>query len=313
MLGISRDLDVNSRRIKVSHQARLVMGMIRRFCYTTDRQIMARHLELVNGLDDRAQEFVARALLPFAHRAWQDICSERGKLRFEHDHYMKLWAMTEPALLADFVLLDEAQDTNPVLEEVFLAQEVQRICVGDPAQRSYGWCSAQDVMTGFPADHLHLTQSFRFGPAIAAVANRWLTTPSKRPPGMTVCQFSLSFMPQGRPAITQPMQRQVLVEADHRCAIPTCRATPVELAHIRPYAQVLEHTFENLIALCPTCHTRFDRGDMDRKSMRQYKANLGLLSGRYGPLELQALQWFADDTSRQEIDIPAESTGHSAT
>ncbi|MER5463826.1 HNH endonuclease signature motif containing protein [Streptomyces sp. NPDC002668] len=119
------------------------------------------------------------------------------------------------------------------------------------------------------------------------------------------CRFAYGvFMPQGRPAIPQPMQRQVRVEAGHRCAIPTCRATPVELAHIRPYAQVLEHTLENLIALCPTCHTRFDRGDIDRESMRQYKANLGLLSGRYGPLELQALQWFADDTSRQEIDIP---------
>ncbi|MEU7239025.1 HNH endonuclease signature motif containing protein [Streptomyces sparsogenes] len=100
------------------------------------------------------------------------------------------------------------------------------------------------------------------------------------------------------------MQRQVLIEAGHRCAIPTCRTTPVELAHITPYAKVKEHRFENLIALCPTCHTRFDRGEIDSKSMRQYKLNLGLLSGRYGPLELQALQWFADDTSRQEIDIP---------
>ncbi|MZG13154.1 UvrD-helicase domain-containing protein, partial [Streptomyces sp. SID5914] len=174
MLGIARDLDVDSRRIKVNHQARLVMGMIRRFCYTTDRQVMARHMEWVNGLDDRGQEFLARTLLPYAHRAWQDICSLSGKLRFEHDHYMKLWAMTEPVLPADFVLLDEAQDTNPVLEEVFLAQEAQRICVGDPAQQIYGWRSARDVMTGFPADHLHLTQSFRFGPAIATVANRWL-------------------------------------------------------------------------------------------------------------------------------------------
>lgn len=174
MLGIARDLDVNSRRIKVGHQARLVMGMIRRFCYTTDRQVMARHMEWVNGLDDQAQEFVARALLPYARRAWQDICSAAGRLRFEHDHYMKLWAMTEPVLPADYVLLDEAQDTNPVLEEVFLAQEAQRVCVGDPAQQIYGWRSARDVMTGFPAEHLHLTQSFRFGPAIATVANRWL-------------------------------------------------------------------------------------------------------------------------------------------
>jgi len=29
-------------------------------------------------------------------------------------------------------------------------------------------------MTGFPAEHLHLTRSFRFGPRIARVANRWL-------------------------------------------------------------------------------------------------------------------------------------------
>ncbi|MER5211288.1 UvrD-helicase domain-containing protein [Streptomyces sp. NPDC002838] len=174
MLGIARDLVVNSRRIKVGHQARLVMGMIRKFCYSTDRQVMARHMEWLNGLDDQAQEYVARTLLPYAHRAWDDICSSNGKLRFEHDHYMKLWAMTEPVLPADFILLDEAQDTNPVLEEIFLAQQAQRICVGDPAQQIYGWRNARDVMTGFPAEHLHLTQSFRFGAAIAKVANRWL-------------------------------------------------------------------------------------------------------------------------------------------
>ncbi|WP_436776491.1 UvrD-helicase domain-containing protein [Yinghuangia sp. YIM S09857] len=82
--------------------------------------------------------------------------------------------MGSPVLPADFVLLDEAQDTNPVLEEVFLAQDAQRVCVGDPAQQIYGWRNARDVMTGFPAEHLRLTQSFRFGPGIAEVANRWL-------------------------------------------------------------------------------------------------------------------------------------------
>ncbi|MEU0568581.1 UvrD-helicase domain-containing protein [Nonomuraea sp. NPDC005983] len=174
ILGITRDLPIGSHGITLTHQARLVMGMIRRFCYSTDQQVMARHLEPVNGLDTAGQEYLARTLLPYAAKAWQDICSPTGKLRFEHDHYMKLWAMTSPSLEADFVLLDEAQDTNPVLEEVFLAQDAQRICVGDPAQQIYGWRSARDVMTGFPAEHLHLTQSFRFGPDIAQVANRWL-------------------------------------------------------------------------------------------------------------------------------------------
>ena len=174
MLEITRDLHIGDRVVKVNHQARLVMGMIRKFCYTSDRQVMARHMERVNGLDALGQDYLARTLLPYAVRAWADICSANGTLRFEHDHYMKMWAMAGPVLDADFVLLDEAQDTNPVLEGVFLAQDAQRVCVGDPAQQIYDWRSARDVMTGFPAEHLCLTQSFRFGPCIAEQANRWL-------------------------------------------------------------------------------------------------------------------------------------------
>ncbi|MDL4818635.1 UvrD-helicase domain-containing protein [Actinomadura opuntiae] len=175
ILGITRDIDLGrDRRITITHQARLVLSMIRRFCYSTDRQVMAHHAEPVNGLDAGGQNALARVLLRYATMAWEDIISPRGRLKFEHDHYMKLWAMTGPTLDAEFVLLDEAQDTNPVLEEVFLSQGAQRVCVGDPAQQIYGWRNARDVMTGFPAQHLHLTQSFRFGPKIAAVANRWL-------------------------------------------------------------------------------------------------------------------------------------------
>ncbi|MEV5747926.1 HNH endonuclease signature motif containing protein [Actinoallomurus sp. NPDC052308] len=67
------------------------------------------------------------------------------------------------------------------------------------------------------------------------------------------------------------MVRAILVEAGHRCSIPTCRATPVEIAHIDPWAKVREHKAENLIALCPTCHKRYDKGEMDRQSMLIYK------------------------------------------
>ena len=197
-LGLDRDLPVNSTKITDKHQARLVMGMVRRFCYTTDRQLMARHLERVNGLDAAGQDYVARELLPFAVRAWEDLLDPRGELRFEHDHYMKMWALTSPVLRAEFVLLDEAQDTNPVLEEVFLAQSAQRVCVGDPAQQIYAWRAAKDVMTGFPAEHLDLTQSFRFGPVIAAAANRWLGH-AESPMRLTGCGPAASKVgPAGR-------------------------------------------------------------------------------------------------------------------
>lgn len=97
-------------------------------------------------------------------------------------------------------------------------------------------------------------------------------------------------MAQDRPDIPADLKRSVLVEAGHRCAIPTCRQTPVELAHIVPWAKVKEHAFANLIALCPTCHTRYDRGEIDRKSILQYKVNLGVLNSRYTQVERQLLK-----------------------
>lgn len=70
----------------------------------------------------------------------------------------------------------------------------------------------------------------------------------------------LSPKPDGRPAIPADLKRRILMAAGHRCAIPTCRTVPVQLAHIEPYSEVRGHSFENLIALCPTCHTRYDKG-----------------------------------------------------
>ncbi|MGW7416133.1 HNH endonuclease [Streptomyces sp. NPDC054863] len=117
-------------------------------------------------------------------------------------------------------------------------------------------------------------------------------------------------MVQGRPEIPTALKRAVLVEAGHRCALPTCRQTPVELAHITPWAKVRDHTFDNLIALCPTCHTRFDRGDIDRKAMLQYKANLEVLNHRYTDTERQLLKAFIRrqqmvDARQRESQLPA--------
>ncbi|MGH3712656.1 MAG: HNH endonuclease [Micromonosporaceae bacterium] len=110
-------------------------------------------------------------------------------------------------------------------------------------------------------------------------------------------------MPANRPAIPRALERDVLVEAGHRCAIPTCRQVPVELAHIDAWSKVQEHTFANLIALCPTCHTRYDRDEIDRKAMLRYKANLSVLNSRYGDLERRVLTWFAENPG-QAVDLP---------
>ncbi|MFD4788289.1 UvrD-helicase domain-containing protein [Streptomyces sp. NPDC058459] len=89
------------------------------------------------------------------------------------------WALSEPRIPTDVVLLDEAQDTNDVLSAVLLAQEhAQRIAVGDSAQQIYSWRGANDALATFTRElgcpELTLSQSFRFGPEIAARANIWL-------------------------------------------------------------------------------------------------------------------------------------------
>ncbi|MFJ3793920.1 HNH endonuclease [Kitasatospora sp. NPDC090091] len=102
-------------------------------------------------------------------------------------------------------------------------------------------------------------------------------------------------MPEGRPAIPAELRRRVLVEAGHRCAIPTCRQHPVDIEHIEDWAKVQKHEFENLIALCPTCHRRKGNGpdQIDRKALRQYKANLAVLNSRYGDLERRVIELHA--------------------
>lgn len=98
-----------------------------------------------------------------------------------------------------------------------------------------------------------------------------------------------------RPHLPMDLERSVKMEAGHRCAIPTCRQHPIEIAHIdQRRGDESKDVFENLIALCPNCHTRYDgHKDIDRKSMLQYKASLSILNSRYGDLERRVLEAFA--------------------
>jgi ATP-dependent exoDNAse (exonuclease V) beta subunit len=88
-----------------------------------------------------------------------------------------MWSLSKPILNFDFILFDEAQDANPAISSVIEVQPNQVIMVGDSAQAIYGWRGAVDAMSRFKdmgATVLTLSQSFRFGEAIAAEANRFL-------------------------------------------------------------------------------------------------------------------------------------------
>jgi hypothetical protein len=172
ILGIPAVLDLGKHALTAPKVARLVSETVARFCHSADQHIDPHHVPAVPGLDDPASALALRtALTPIATRAWHDINSTSGRLRFTHDHYLKIWALTHPALPYDLLMLDEAQDASPVIADVVARQHAQRILVGDSSQAIYGWRGAIDAMATFDGDRLALTQSWRFGDAIAAEAN----------------------------------------------------------------------------------------------------------------------------------------------
>lgn len=102
-----------------------------------------------------------------------------------------------------------------------------------------------------------------------------------------------------RDIVPANIKRAVLVEAGHRCAIPTCRATTTEIAHIVPWSESHDNSFENLIAICPNCHARFDqKKEIDRLAIKMYKHNLGILNNRYGEFERRLFEVLAKTGER---------------
>lgn len=168
--------------------ARLVKDMVGNFCKSADTEIGLHHFPLTEGLDGATasgyprrgpvHNALASHLLPHARTVWADLQKPRGTIKFEHDHYLKMYQLSGPRISGDFLLFDEAQDANPVIAAIVEAQEhLQVILVGDSAQAIYGFTGAVDAMAKFAARGTEvrtLSQSFRFGPKVAEVANAFL-------------------------------------------------------------------------------------------------------------------------------------------
>ncbi|AQY20158.1 hypothetical protein T261_00070 [Streptomyces lydicus] len=177
-LGITKPVRIGEREVSQRTLSNAVLRTVTRFCYSADSTITHHHVPRLRGLEDKPlHNQLAQLITPFARKAWADLQHpDEGAVRFDHDHYLKIWSLTDPKIAADFLLLDEAQDTNPVLEEIFNNQRshAQLVMVGDSAQAIYQWLGAKDVMTTFNGTALAVSQSFRFGPHLAREANRWL-------------------------------------------------------------------------------------------------------------------------------------------
>lgn len=180
IMKITRGLEVRtSAEVRILDPAALAgiaANTVDRFCQSADLEIATHHVPKVNGIDSYAELTLREYIVPKAVEMWAELHQKNGKLRFAHDHYLKMWALTNPNLGTDVVFFDEAQDANPAMAKVVQAQQAQLVAVGDSNQAIYGWRGAIDALKHWPADaRLRLSQSWRFGPAVADEANKWLT------------------------------------------------------------------------------------------------------------------------------------------
>ena len=177
ILRVNEPLKLSERTLAPQQLARLVMETVKHFCYSAAPEPNGLHVPHLKGVDSPGDKAVMRdALAPLARRAWADLVQPSGKLRFQHDYYLKYWQLAGAKIDADVLFVDECQDLNPVLEAVVAAQDAQVVAVGDTCQQLYSWRGAVDALDRLGGgNRLALSQSFRFGPAVAHEANKWLT------------------------------------------------------------------------------------------------------------------------------------------
>ena len=152
---------------------------IQRYCQSGSQEILRSHVPLsgkLQALNPSDREQFENYLAKLAAHLWDRMLDPQDTAPLGHDGYLKLWSLNRPEMQYDFILLDEAQDTNEAVLSVLTKQDAQLTLVGDRHQQIYEWRGAVNAMAKVEtAAESALTQSFRFGPEIADIANRILS------------------------------------------------------------------------------------------------------------------------------------------
>lgn len=167
--------DGKPKTLYPGYLAGLAMKTVTLFCQSADESITFRHTPRIEGLDTPSTWAVKEALIGPAQAMWRDLQLPYGWTPYKHEHYLKAYQLLNPRIAADYVLFDESQDANPVIAAIVAAQAAfgtQLIYVGDSQQEIYAWTGAVNALAKVEvANRSYLTQSFRFGQAIADRAN----------------------------------------------------------------------------------------------------------------------------------------------
>lgn len=150
------------------------------FLNSADNRVGEWHIPEVvvswtKSADARQTTMFISQLVDYVQNLADAMLDEHSECAMNHDAYLKAFQLRQPKLKYDVILLDEAQDTNPVLQAIMIQQACQKILVGDRHQEIYAWRSAVNTLENVNLKDYPLTHSFRFGEHVAACANRLLT------------------------------------------------------------------------------------------------------------------------------------------
>lgn len=117
-------------------QAKAALETVNSWLCSTDVHIGVAHVdpETVPNPLDRPK------VVELANQIWTQMQHpQRRDIKMSHDGYLKLWVMQKPTLRYDIILLDEAQDTNPITLALVMAQRAHAkiVLVGDRHQLLY--------------------------------------------------------------------------------------------------------------------------------------------------------------------------------
>jgi len=163
-----------------------VLAALNSFLNSSDLEIDLEHVPTTWTVGRNEAELTLsnvdrQVILEDTRSVWRVMINKDDKtIRMPHDGYLKLWQLRNPSLQRvtnhDVLLLDEGQDMNPTMLNIFMNQSVTRVIVGDPNQQIYMFRGAVNALGLISPTHTYfLTQSFRFGPEIGFVANLCLT------------------------------------------------------------------------------------------------------------------------------------------
>lgn len=145
-------------------QIRACEKAIKNFCHSADTTIRKSHFE--------ANYVIPDELSFLAQKMWDEARFLYGKTRWTFDIFAKIWALQNPNISYDYdaILVDEAQDSNPVQLGFYIDQSIQTVYVGDSHQSIYQFRGVSDALRQVDLPKLALSESFRFGSNIAKAA-----------------------------------------------------------------------------------------------------------------------------------------------